>query len=130
MPAEKRLGLHAQFPDAEHPVVRTHPETGDKVLFVNAFATHFTNFHTSERVRYGQDYAPGAAQTQLVIVCCGARPVGVSDYANVGGLTILHRAHNRFHRRLRRAVERIACLIEIQQKAKLWIGYGIQSGPE
>ena len=62
MPAEKRLALHAQFPDAEHPVVRTHPETGEKVLFVNAFTTHFTNFHTPEHVRYGQDYAPGASQ--------------------------------------------------------------------
>ena len=61
MPAEKRLALHAQFPDAEHPVVRTHPETGEKVLFVNAFTTHFSNFHTPENVRVGQDYAPGAA---------------------------------------------------------------------
>jgi len=62
MPVDKRLALHAQFPDAEHPVVRTHPETGEKVLFVNAFTTHFTNFHTSENVRFGQDHAPGAAQ--------------------------------------------------------------------
>ena len=46
MPNEKRLALHAQYPDAEHPVVRTHPETGEKVLFVNAFTTHFTNYHT------------------------------------------------------------------------------------
>ncbi|HEX6827878.1 MAG TPA: TauD/TfdA family dioxygenase, partial [Burkholderiales bacterium] len=57
MLVEKRLALHAQFPDAEHPVVRTHPETREKVLFVNAFATHFTNFHTPANVRYGQDYA-------------------------------------------------------------------------
>jgi len=62
MPLEKRLALHAQYPDAEHPVVRTHPETGEKLLFVNAFTTHFTNFHTAANVRCGQDYQPGAAQ--------------------------------------------------------------------
>jgi len=62
MPVEKRLALHAQFPDAEHPVVRTHPETGEKILFVNAFTTHFTNWHTPANVRFGQDANPGASQ--------------------------------------------------------------------
>ena len=68
MPIEKRLALKAQFPDAEHPVVRTHPETGEKILFVNAFTTHFTNFHSAENVRVGQDYAPGASQLLQYLV--------------------------------------------------------------
>ena len=45
LPIEDRHAMAAKSPAAEHPVVLTHPETGEKVLFVNsAFTIPFLEF--------------------------------------------------------------------------------------
>lgn len=41
--------LHAKFPPQEHPVIRTHPETGERLIYVNtAFTSHIKGMAREE----------------------------------------------------------------------------------
>lgn len=52
---EKFAEIAARLPPVEHDVVQVHPETGEKILVMGTWASHFANFNNPSRMRFGQD---------------------------------------------------------------------------
>jgi len=60
MTPEEREVNRRKFTAVTHPVVRTHPESGEKILYVNeGFVTHLANFGEKAQFRVGFDFRYG-----------------------------------------------------------------------
>lgn len=55
LPPEKYADIAGKWPPVEHDVVQLHPETGEKILALGHWASHFANFNHPSRMRSGQD---------------------------------------------------------------------------
>jgi taurine dioxygenase len=57
MAPDEREANRRRYPATSHPVVRTHPESGERILYVNeAFTTHLANYVAGFEPRVGLDF--------------------------------------------------------------------------
>jgi taurine dioxygenase len=57
MTPEQREANRHKYPAVVHPVVRTHPESGERILYVNeGFTTHLANHAAASQPRVGFDF--------------------------------------------------------------------------
>lgn len=60
-----RASMREEYPPAEHPVVRTHPDTAKKLLYVNAFfVTHLVGMERDESDALLNELCRSAAQVE------------------------------------------------------------------